>query len=481
MKTNKIVTVFMIVTFVLAMLAGCSSQSNDSKESAVNNKANEQTPDPSADPSAEPTPTPEEEPAWQKEKISLKFASWEDEKVVKPMLDAFMAKYPNITVEKDQSINWPWTAALTTAASAGNLPDVFSLESVTPGVQNDWLYDISQLWDNDSESATVYPNIAKYGVYGGKRLAAPTWQSIMGVFVNKKLFEKANVPLPKYNWTIDEMVDLAKKLTNTKDHIFGIDGPWGDLSFESYWPMQNDASLGWGTFDGEKFNMGHNQDWMNGYNTKVELRRLKVEENMTVDEKKKVFGDENAWVFQKGNVAMGIDGSWNIGWLPGELQKAGAGELDFYPYPGGKAGQRLPIILDFAGISSTTKNPEASFELLKWMYWSKEGLLKRIEIYETLGKNISDLFPVSSDKEIWDKLKSKTTIPGVKAMMDMLDTGVPDNGKSLPGLPEYDQWFAEQKIAEKIDKGEFTPADKAQEIEDKLNEFVTKAKQALGE
>lgn len=471
MKSVKSLSVMMVLALVLSLVAGCSK---GGKEEASSSASDSPKPSASASSSASASPSAEETPAWQTEKITLKYASWEDEKMEKAMLDAFMEKYPNITVEKDKAINWPWTDALTNAASANNLPDVFWLENVPVGVQNDWLLDLSELWDNDPDSASVYPNVAKTAVYGGKRLASPTFQSIMGVYVNKKLFEKANVPLPSYDWTIDQMVDLAKKLSNPKESIFGIGGPWGNLSFNEHWPMANDETIGYNTFDGEKFHFT-NQDWIDGYNQKLELRRLKIEEHMTGEEKKKVFGDENAWPTQKGNVAMAIDGSWNAGWLPDELKKTGAGEMDFYPYPGGKAGQRMPVILDYIGVSSTTKHPEAAYALMKWMAWGKDGWLKRVELYQSLGMNL-DKFPVADYQEVWSALDPLIKLEGMKAAVKLLNKAVPDFNKTLPGWQDFNVWMNdEQKISEKIEKGEFTPADKAKELEDKANEFVAQA------
>jgi len=458
---------------VLSLLAGCSSGGNGGNANQSDAKGSENTSKGSGNGGGSDAPDADI-PSWQKEKITLRYASWEDANMERGMLEAFMEKYPNITVVKDESINWPWTDALANAASAGNLPDVFWVEQVPVGVENDWLLDLTPYWDADEETQAVYPGIAEMGVYNGKRLASPTFQFIMGVYVNKTLFEKFNVPLPSYNWTFDEMIDLAKKLSDPSQHYYGIDGPWGDLSFESYLPMINNESFGWNTFDGEKFNFTH-PDWIEGYNLKLELRRLKVEENMTGEEKKQVFGDEGAWPTQKGHVAMSIDGSWNSTWLPGELAAAGLGELDFYPYPAGKAGQRVPVILDYIGVASTTKHPEAAYELMKWMSWGKDGWLKRLELNKELNIPV-DKLPVANHPEVWSKLENELTMEGMKAAVKLLDKAVPDYGKTLPGLREYNAWVNdEQKITEKIWNGEISPADKAKELEDKINEFVSQA------
>ncbi|MCM3337641.1 extracellular solute-binding protein [Paenibacillus sp. MER TA 81-3] len=469
MSRRKSFSLLLALLLVVSVFTACTGGNNAANESSSS------TNQPATD-----TPKEEEKPSWQTEKITLKFASWETPEMEAKLLEAFMQKHPNITVEKDSSINWPWTDSLTAAASAGNLPDVFWVENVPVGVENDWLYDLTELWDADEETKAIYPNIAKQAVYGGKRLASPTFQFIMGVFVNKTLLEKNNIPLPGYDWTIDEMIGIAKKVSNPAEHIYGIGGPWGNLSFDEHWPALSDASMGNSTFDGEKFHFT-NQQWIDGYNQKLELRRLKVEEKMTGEEKKAVFGDEGAWPMQKGHVALGIDGSWNMAALGAQMEKDGAGKLDFYPYPRGKAGQRMPIVLDYIGISSTTKHPEAAYELMKFMTWSKEGWLTRLDLNKELNIDI-DKFPVAEFSEVWEKMDGQLKMEGVKAAIKLFDQAVPGFGKTLPGWREYNVWLNdEQKLSEKFVKGELKPADKAKEMEDKANEFVSQAMQRINQ
>lgn len=444
MKFKKILTLILTAALATSILAGCKKE--EKKEA--------------------------EKPAWQNEKITLKYASWEDKEIVDAMLKAFTEKYPNITVEKDESINGNWTDALANAASAGKLPDAFIVENVPTAVQNEWLLDLREYWNKDKDAKSVYPNVAQTSVYNNKRFAVPTSQSIMGVFVNKTLLQKSNIPIPSYNWTFEQMIDIAKKVSNPSKNTYGLCGAWGNLSFDEHLPMINSDKVGYNTFDGAKMNFNA-KDWIDGYNLKLELRRTGVEEKMTAAQKKEVFGDENAWPTMKGNVALSIDGSWNLGWLPKALQEANAGEMDFYPYPAGKAGQRMPVILDYAGVSATTKHPEAAYELLKWMTYGKDGWEKRLEVYKQLNKDVA-AFPVADYKEVWDKIPAMLKTEGAKEAVKLLSKAVPDINKWVPGWREYNAWLDQEKIKDSFAEGKINPADKAKELEDKANEFIKK-------
>ncbi|WP_308636207.1 extracellular solute-binding protein [Paenibacillus silvisoli] len=472
MKSSKFFAVLLILSLVLAISAGCSKSNNSGGNTAENgNAASDTSTEPAANNAAE-EPAKEETPAWMTEKFTLKYADWGDEKIEGEMMKAFMEKYPNITVERDKSIVWPVETGLTTAAAAGTMPDVFMLKDVPLAVTSDWLLDLSPYWDKDEEAKTVFKNLADLSVFNGKRYTMANFQFAQGVFVNKTLFEKNNVPLPAYNWTFDEMIDLAKKFSKPDEFYYGIGGPWGDLAFEQWLPMNNDNNYGWNTYDGEKFHFT-DQQWIDAYNLKLELRRLKVDDVMTGEEKKKLWGDEGAWTFQKGHVAMAIDYSWNMGWIPGEMKKAGAGDVDFYPMPSGKAGQRIPTIIDNIGVSSTTKYPEAAYELAKFMTWGKEGFLKRIDIEKAAGQPVTK-YPVSDQPELWAKLEANITLPGEKEVMKLMSNAVP--GPIIPGWNDFSKWDTDNHFTEKLLSGEYKVADKAKEFEDKVNEFVAAAK-----
>ncbi|MFC5649910.1 ABC transporter substrate-binding protein [Paenibacillus solisilvae] len=480
MKHSKSMALLLVMALFITVFTGCSNNAaNDPGSEAANTP-----PDTGANANGnakgeQDADKPEEKPSWQNEKITLKFAGYEDAKIMDGMIKGFMEKYPNITVVRDEKINWPWNESLATAASANDMPDVFWLDTVSVGVENDWLLDLSPYWNDDPETEAVYPNIAAQAKYNGKRFAAAGWQVLYGVYLNKTLFEKNNVALPSYDWTIDEMLELAKKLSNPDKHYYGISGAGYDLHFEEYWPMANDPSLGYNTFDGEKFHFT-NQEWIDAFNKKLELQRVKTEDAMTPEERGKEFGNKDAWAFQEGHVAMATEGSWTISWLPAEMKKTGAGDLDFYPYPAGKTGQKMPALLDYIGVSSTTKHPEAAYALMKWMSWGRDGWLKRLELY---GQNNNDFvqFPIADYPEVWEKIEPLLRLPGQKAVMKLLKDAVPSYNKTLLGLAEYEKWFADNKFPEKFKAGEFTPADKAKELEDKANEFIAKAKAELSQ
>jgi multiple sugar transport system substrate-binding protein len=75
---------------------------------------------------------------------------------------------------------------------------------------------------------------ADMDIFENKVYALPETIDCAVVFYNKKYFEKYGVPLPKENWTFQEFVETARKLTHPEDGIWGYgqrnslwwDAPW---------------------------------------------------------------------------------------------------------------------------------------------------------------------------------------------------------------------------------------------------------------
>src|SRR5690606_40148919 len=107
---------FMIITTIIILLIGCSSDQTSSDDKKDTEKKGD------------------------KEQITISFGTWnkgtEDElNLERSLIKAFEAEYPHIKIELDQSIpNDRWTDGLATAASAKQMPDVFMLAEVPPGV-----------------------------------------------------------------------------------------------------------------------------------------------------------------------------------------------------------------------------------------------------------------------------------------------------------------------------------------------------------
>lgn len=454
---KRFLTLLLVTLLIVSTFTGCGSSKNEPAPSS-NEQQSEQS----------------EGTEENKEPVTITYATWGDPEVEQAMIDAFMEEYPHITVVKDENIVWPWNDSLAAAASSGNLPDVFWLENVPVPVSNEWLMDLKPFLDKDEEAKAIYGNLLEDANYNGKQYGMPRAQFLLGFFVNKDLLGNYNIDIPEYEWKFDEFKDIVKKATDINNNVYGLIGVW---PLREVLPAQFDNSMGWATWDGEKYNFSK-QPWIDAIN---ETHNLAKNENVALDavewdKKVEIYGDDPDGVAWKtGKVAVRWGGTWDLGWMSQELDF----DYDFYPVPGGEKGQRIPIVVDYIGVSSTTEHPEAAYEFMKWMSFSKKGWEKKLEIYKEQGKSVAEM-PIFNNDEVWTKyLSAGKSLPGVKHAIEMIGEGFIDPIKTVPGYAKSYWEVGPGAEWPLMESGELNPADKANEYEEKANAAYQEAIESL--
>ena len=109
------------------------------------------------------------------------------------------------------------------AISNGGLPDVFTIDGVRVGefAEAGAIVPISSYFTED-DLKDFNPSIIQQGTYKDELYTVGCFDSSVGIFYNKDMFEKAGItPATKEDpWTLDELTDAAEKLTT--DDCYGI-------------------------------------------------------------------------------------------------------------------------------------------------------------------------------------------------------------------------------------------------------------------
>jgi len=171
-----------------------------------------------AQPAAQPTEAPAAQPA--AEQVTLTWAFWgspEEAVSHKQVADAFMKVHPEIKIE---TWNEPWDnyftkiQALWASGDSKAVPDIAFLwptpkyaaegvlENLDPYIQKTG-YNLDDYWPGLLESAK----------YNGSVYGLPRDIEANILYYNKDLFDKAGVKYPDANWTWDDLVAAAEKLT----------------------------------------------------------------------------------------------------------------------------------------------------------------------------------------------------------------------------------------------------------------------------
>lgn len=437
---------FLLVLLILALVVACGGGTTEEPvedtstdapaqeeeaeapaEEEMETPAEEEAPAEETEAPAEETEAPAEEEAEAPagEGINLRYANWnlgteEENNIQRQMVQAYMEANPNVTIEfVDMSAEGGWDAVLTSYAAKGELPDVFMANNVPLYVANDWVADLSDLTANDADWANVPQALKDSVTYNGQVLGLPAAQFVMGYFVNKDLYEAANLDAPEYGFSVEEFEEAVASLHNVQQGVLGLD----EMEFIMGWYANTqDPNLKWFSYDGEQMNY-NSTAFKDAIAAAGEWKQYTwqglTEEQLTN------FTATGPWeLFLNQEVGMRWDASWAV---PGYVENANF-EWDFVGIPGGNQA----LVTDVMVVSKTTTNLEAAYDFARWMTFSTEAYAKEAELASAMGS--APKMPVSLDEASLELYKTFVDKPGIHAALDNLDNSMVESlAKVVPG------------------------------------------------
>jgi len=289
------------------------------------------------------------------------YSGKEEDEFIK-MIDRYRATRPDLNVQLEFQ---PFAGApekFIVAATAGNAPDVMRF-------QNDRLGEVANLGfleqlDSRLDPATIQrftsQTIAAMRIEG-KTYALPTTQDLLAIVYNRALFTAANEPLPRDDWTTDDMIRIATNLTTPTR--YGLITPQTNAFYWFPWlsgyggriftvpdssPIATDADVGLNTVEAARSVL-----FMQSLDKVSHLMFANPGEDPMLTE------------FLSGNAAMITTGPWNIP----AVQRA---EIDFRiaPYPiVSDTGQRAKPVLGVKGFAiwKLSSVKDDAFDFLKYI------------------------------------------------------------------------------------------------------------------
>ena len=331
------------------------------------------------------------------------------------MFEAFQAVYKDVDLEiryfsdGDKSLNY-----ILKQASINKLPDVVfdDAASVPTYVAQGLAYPLDNFVKNDPDIKYVSNEILDSYRYGNKLFALPNSIHFSCVMINLDIVEKLNLKMPSLSWTVDDMVKFLKAGT-TKEYS-GCEQLFGNYTIAAQLCPIYDKNVGLYGYDHKngKFNL---TSMTKGLQLMTDLRKIEGLEAFSlrmsgIDKYTAKFGNSNTsdtrMALKLGKTLVEFDsGTW-------EDPNLGNFKFDncLWPYPQSEKG-RMPIHVDHSMMMKTTKNPEAAYQLLRFITYSSEGNLARLSMYDKANKGKYVLssrmyFPVSNHPEVVAKFNS---------------------------------------------------------------------------
>lgn len=331
------------------------------------------------------------------------------------MFEAFQAVYKDVDLEiryfsdGDKSLNY-----ILKQASINKLPDVVfdDAASVPTYVAQGLAYPLDDFVKNDPDLKYVSSEILDSYRYGNKLFALPNSIHFSCVMINMDIIKKLNLKMPSLSWTVDDMVKFLKAGT-TKEYS-GCEQLFGNYTIAAQLCPIYDKTVGLYGYDHKngKFNLA---PLTKGQQLMVDLRKIEGLEAFSlrmsgIDKYTAKFGNSNTsdtrMALKLGKTLVEFDsGTW-------EDPNLGNFKFDncLWPYPQSEKG-RMPIHVDHSMMMKTAKNPEAAFQLLRFITYSSEGNLARLSMYDkaNAGKYVLSsrmYFPVSNHPDVVAKFNT---------------------------------------------------------------------------
>lgn len=278
-------------------------------------------------------------------KTTIKFMSWgskSEVKILRQLITEFEKQNPDIKIE---FLHTPqnYFQKLHLLVASRLTPDVVFVNNIYGPLyaENNVFMDLKPKInpDNFHEKALQAFN------YKDTLYAIPRDVSNLVIYYNKDIFDKHNVPYPTENWTLEEFLQICKKIT-TKDN-------WA-ISFR-------EEPLFWLPY------IWSNHEVIDSIQFYADLRH----KHHAAPTKSQAASATMAQLFMRGRLAMHLSGRWFMPIYKREVKF----NWGITMFPAGKAGSVVGCDSSGWAISSGTKHPDESWRFVEFIS-SKQSIEK---------------------------------------------------------------------------------------------------------
>ncbi len=306
---RKIVSLILTAVMLSSILTGCGGKASEGATAESSKPAEETAASEENAPEAESADDSEASEPADDLSGTLSILSWYDETKAAPVLEAFKAKYPNVTVDFQYSPPVAdYVEKLSTLLYSGAGPDIFymALENREDLIKGNYVEDLSN--EPYMTDGTIPDSVkTTYGADGkAYSLAVDCW--VGGIFYNKDMFEQAGITEEPKTW--DELLEVCQTLKdagiqpimdNCQDAAVNFTAPLYGSEVKA-----DNANIVQDIFEGKA-------TFKDTWTTPIAMWKEGLIDNgyLTAD-MVGATGDEVVTAFATGQVAMILSGSWNL-------------------------------------------------------------------------------------------------------------------------------------------------------------------------
>lgn len=340
------------------------------------------------------------------EAVTLKWAVWDVNLTTyyQPLIDAYVAGHPNVTIEMVDLGSADYQNALITQLTGNADLDVVCVKDI-PGyanlVKGGYLTDLS----GQGIDSSLYGGTIEQITVDGKFYAIPFRSDHWVLYYNKDLFDAAGVDYPTNDMTFAEYDALAREVTN---------GTGANKVYGAHYHTWRSAASLFAVLDGQHTVVDGNYDFM-----KDTYEMVLAQQNDGICQDYgtlKATQTHYSGVFFNNQVAMLNMGTW---FIPTQIEKVKSGEslatnwgIVKYPHPEGvEAGTTLGTITSVA-VNAASAKQETAIDFAKFV-----GGEQGAEVIAKTGT-----FPAIKNDAVLDELAKMDGFPTDENSKEALKT-----------------------------------------------------------
>ena len=346
--------------------------------------------------------------------------------------------------------------------SAGGDVDLITMQNaivLSKYANNDWLLPLNDLYKETGYDyeAEFGKNLSKFN--GDTIYTLPDGLVSWVVFYNKKIFDDANVPYPSGEWTWDQYIETAKKLTDPDKGIYGSSMPDYDIILYLLAQQRGVSAYkadGTSNYDDPAFK--ESLQWYGDLGN-----TLKIQPSWLEIKSKKIPYD----AFMTGKYGMQLIGSWYT-FAPQDLKtyprdwKIGLTQIPVDPQGKNGIGTSGGI-----AVNKASKHPKEAADFIKWFaennYKYSGGMTAQVNLNEEesdkLFTDMAAKFPAQDGITAAD-LKAALVTPNLGIVQEKITGSIPtDYGNII--LQEGELYLVGQKSLDDAISSIKTRADEA--------------------
>ncbi|MDR2821972.1 MAG: ABC transporter substrate-binding protein [Acholeplasmatales bacterium] len=288
------------------------------------------------------------------------------------------------------------------------LPDLFFNSDLPQTHKNDWILDVTSLITADAEYQNVAADIRNASKIGAGIYGIPSGIFYNGYFVDKTLFENANLDAPTYGQTIQQVLNVSKTLAKqvgVKDGS-GISGIRIGDDMALWLMAQVNDGRGFYTYNPTTGTVSLTDQIVAD---SIALQKSLLAESsytweglnsLSNDDKIAMFGG-NGNANDQARIGVFSDWTWAMGGYASGMANQTSPrynhEFDFIGLPSYNGVNKNMFTMDFLSIAKTSKHVDAAWALAKFIGYGKEGYLKRLELAKEDAAFTPNFPPLQND------------------------------------------------------------------------------------